>query len=679
MSIAGSTRSGGTGAPYDAALPVPDEHAPVSAAPPRRRRRIVRWEGLIPLVLLLVLAVAGWMTFGDWLARRWLQDAATQALGTQVDVASVVIQERRAAIELRGLAIADPRDRTRNLFEAAVLRLELEPEPLLEKKVVVRRLAVREARGGTRRAVPARPARANGYVATTLRGFDAWAAQFDRPLLSLTPIDTIKAIVLDPTQLQTVQAALRLAQRTDSTQRALREGYDALRLRETLDSARAVVERLRGVDPKALGITGVQAAVADVRRAAARVDSARRRVETLARGARAGVDTLQAGVRSLDDARRADYAFAKSLLRLPSFEAPAVGQAFFGAVSIAEFQKALYWATLAREYVPPGLLPREDPGPKRVRMAGRTVRFVEPRRNPRFHLRRADMNLQIVDGRARGTYALAVSDLTTDAAVVGRPTLFALRRTAGGSDIEQLRVTGTMDHRGLPRDVVSATASGVKLPGFALPLLPYRAEPGRGTSELRMVLEGQHVQARWAVRSGEVAWPVTDAARAGRLNYMESLLARVITGIGELSLEAELEGPVSKPELRVRSNLDRLLADRLKSVAGEELARAEAKVRARVDEIVEEKSAPVRARVTELRDDAQQRIDEARTRLEQERATLDERLKALTAGAVKLPGLPDVPALPGIPRIPSVRRDTGTATPAPAPAADSSAPPPSRS
>ena len=675
MSTAGSTRNGVTGAPYDARIAVPDDGAPPPAAPPRRRTRIVRWEGLIPIVLLLVLAVLAWMTFGDRLARRWLEEAATQALGTQVDLSAVDIQERRAAIELRGLAIADPRDRNRNLFEAAVLRLELEPEPLLEKKVVVRRLTVREARGGTRRATPSRPAQANSYVAATLRGFDRWAAQFDRPLLSLTPIDTIRAIVLDPTQLRTVQAALRLAQRTDSTQRALREAYDALRLRETLDSARAVAERLRGADPKALGIAGVQAAVSDVRLAAARVDSARRRVENLARGARAGLDTLQSGVRALDAARRDDYAFAKSLLQLPSFEAPAVGQAFFGAVSIAEFQKALYWATLAREYVPPGLLPREDPGPKRVRMAGHTVRFVEPRRNPRFHLRRADMNLAIVDGRARGTYVLAVSDLTSDAAVVGRPTLFALRRTAGGSDIEQLRVTGTMDHRGRPRDVVSATASGVRIPGFALPLLPYRAEPGRGTSELRMVLEGQRVQARWAVRSGEVAWPVTDSARVRSLNYMESLLARVITGVGELSLEAELEGPVSKPELRVRSNLDRQLADRLKAVAGEELARAEAKVRARVDEIVEEKSAPVRARVNELRDDAQQRVDEARTRLEEERAKLDERLKALTAGAVKLPGLPDLPSLPGVPKIPSVRRDTGGTKAAPPAAPDSATPP----
>jgi hypothetical protein len=236
-----------------------------------------------------------------------------------------------------------------------------------------------------------------------------------------------------------------------------------------------------------------------------------------------------------------------------------------------------------------------------------------------------------------------------------------------------------MDHRGRPRDVVSATASGVKIPGFALPLLPYRAEPGRGTSELRMVLEGQQVQAHWAVRSGEVSWPVTDSARARSLNYMETLLARVITGVGELSLEAELEGPVSKPELRVRSNLDRQLADRLKAVAGEELARAEAKVRARVDEIVEEKSAPVRARVNALRDDAQQRIDDARARLEEERSRLDERLKALTAGAVKLPGLPEIPGLPGVPKLPSARRDTSSTKTAPPAATDSVAPPPPQS
>ena len=71
------------------------------------------------------------------------------------------------------------------------------------------------------------------------------------------------------------------------------------------------------------------------------------------------VQLLGTGVTGLDEARKKDYAFAKSLLKLPTFSAPDIGNAFFGKVSLERFQQALYWAELARHYMPPGLLPRD--------------------------------------------------------------------------------------------------------------------------------------------------------------------------------------------------------------------------------------------------------------------------------------------------------------------------------
>lgn len=637
----------------------------------------MRWEGLIPIALALVLAALGYLAFGEPVARHTLAQAATQALGTQVDVRSLDLREREITVELRDVAIADPADPMRNVLEAGRLHVELEPEPLLEKKIVVRRLVLADVRANTRRAVAAAPAPRNGYAARTLRAVRAWAQQFDVPPLSLTPIDTIRSIVLDPRQLQTVQAALSLASRTDSSRRAVQEGYEALRLRETLDSTRATYERLRGTDVRSLGIAGARQAVTDVRAAIARVDSAKRRVETLARTARGGVEQLEADVRGLDAARRSDYAFARSLLQLPTFEAPELGRAMFGTVSIGQFEQALYYATLARQYVPPGLLPREAPGPERLRRSGSTVRFVEARQWPRFHVQRADLALSVPDGLLRGRYRVAATDITTEPAIVGRPMALAMRREAAGSDIEQLRVTALVDHRSrTPRTTVGVSAAGVRIPGFPLPLLPLRAEPGRGTSELRLALVGNGVSGRWTLASGQVQWPV-EQSRARALNYIESLVARVITGVTRLDLDAEVSGTLADPRLRVRSSLDRQIADRLRAVIGEEVRRAETIVRAKVDSIVEERTAPVRAQVEQLRTDAEQRIEDARARLDAERQRLDERLRQLTAGLVSIPDLPAAPGLPQVPRIPGVSRpprDT-TATPDSATSPPASAPP----
>jgi hypothetical protein len=192
-----------------------------------------------------------------------------------------------------------------------------------------------------------------------------------------------------------------------------------------------------------------------------------------------------------------------------------------------------------------------------------------------------------------------------------------------------VRATGLLDHSGArPRDVVTVQAVGVRLPTFALPALPLRAEPGRGTSELRLTLDGDQVSARWTLRSQEVAW-LTDSARARRLNSVESLVARVIAGARDFDLTAELSGPMRTPTLAVRSNLDQVVATRLREVVGEEVERAMVKVRAQVDRLAEEKTAPVRTRVAELRADVDRRIVEAKARLDEEKQKLDAQVKRL--------------------------------------------------
>src|SRR5690349_22026177 len=96
--------------------------------------------------------------------------------------------------------------------------------------------------------------------------------------------------------------------------------------------------------------------------------------------------------------------------------------------------------------MPPGLLPKESEGPKCLRAAGTTVHFVKPQAYPRFLLRRADLTIDVTDGPARGSYVAAVTNVTTEPALVGAPTLFAIRRNATGTGVDSLRITGSLDH-----------------------------------------------------------------------------------------------------------------------------------------------------------------------------------------------------------------------------------------
>src|SRR6185503_21013093 len=125
---------------------------------------------------------------------------------------------------------------------------------------------------------------------------------------------------------------------------------------------------------------------------------------------------------------------------------------------------------------------------------------------------------------------------------------------------------------------------------------------------------GDTVHARWAIRSSNITW-ARDSGFGG--SQIADLIWRAVSGIKSLEVEARVSGPLHKPELAVRSNLDQAIASRLRAVIGEEVAAAERQLRARVDALVNEKVGPVRARVTEIQTQVQDQVAQQRARLDE--------------------------------------------------------------
>src|SRR4051812_22320166 len=613
------------------------ELAPAGATkPPTGRPKVFRWRGIFALIAGVVLFVLGWMLFADRALKSTISEAATKSLGAQVDIGKLHLDVFGTSLDIRDLTVAHPFDSTRNVIDIKHLRVELEGRPMLEKKIVIRDVIVDSVRSLTTRKTPAKRVAGGGFLPGAMREATKFAAQFKVPLLSLTPIDTIKSLILDPSKLQTVQQARALATRADSLKDVTAARFKSLKLVETADSAQALLARLKGKDPRTLGLVGTRAAVADVRKFVTRVDSTKRNLDAVRVAVRADVDSLVDAAKSLDEARKADYAFAAGLLKLPTFDAPNIGPALFGPVSIDAFQQAMYWVNLAREYAPPGILPRESPGPKRLRRAGTTMHFAKASSVPDFHLKHAALNL-VLDpnaGALRGIYALRVADVTSSPALLNRPTVFSLNRSAAGAAVESLLVVGSLDHtKARQTETIVVKAAGVSLPNFALPAVPLRLDLGKGGSGLRLDVAGDSVSGRWTIAAPHPSWR-PDSARKKTMNTLETLVTRVLMGIPTVDVTADIRGSTKAPSLAVRSNLDRAVADNIKRVAGEEISKAEAKVRVQVDAYVEKESAPVKAKIAQTRSDVEGKVAEAQQKLDKAKADLAARLKDLSAGLI---------------------------------------------
>jgi uncharacterized protein (TIGR03545 family) len=579
--------------------------------------KVFRWRAIGPLLVLLVIAGILWWLFADSIARRESQKVGTQLLGAKVEIQDLHLDLRNGDVTIRGLTIASPHEAFKNLLQADEIVADVDVVPLTEKKIIIDRIVANGLRFGTPRQTDGRVAAKSGegIAGRVLAETREWANQFQIPVLQLAT-GKISLDSLDPRRLSTIPAAEALGARADSSRKAWQAAFDTLHLGPALDSASATLERLKRARATDL------ATLNDARQAIDRLKRANDRVTTLERSVTQGVANLRSGLAGLDSARRRDYSFARSLLKLPTLDAPEVGSALFAPGAIKPFERVLYWTQLARRYMPPGLLPRATTGPQRVRRSGEDVRFPKERTLPRFLLRSAELSFVLrptSDQPQR--YAGRLTGLASDPALYGRPTVMS----ATGP---QLTAGAMLNHlRGIPVDTAGASVGGIRFPAFEIPGLPLRLDPGAATTQLGFNLNGDTIHARFAIRSSNVTW----ARDSGLTNTtIGDLIWRTVSGITNLDVEARLSGALHNPQLAVRSNLDQAIASRLRAVLGEEVAAAERQMRARVDALVNEKVGPVRERVNQVQTQAQAQVAQQRAHVVELRKELEQRLRDLT-------------------------------------------------
>lgn len=608
--------------------------------------KLIRWKALLPLTVLLLLVVGFVWLFLNPTVRRGVEVGGTRSVGAKVDLASAKVGLREGHVTFRGLAVTNPAKPMTNLFEAEEVVFDIDLDPALEGKIVMDTIAVRGMRFGTARktsgAIPRRPGDPADEPSEVRRIVDEWLAQVRIPPLSLqTLTQTVNVDAISADSLATLRAARAARDFVDTARTRFTTGLQALDPRPTVDSAEALANRLKSASLRTLGIAGTRQAVADVRRTIRDLDALNDKLKSFERNTRGDIDALGDRLQAIPDARAADYAYAKSLLRLPTFEIPAIGPQLFSGLIAEKVGEVMYWVHMAERYVPPGLQRRMKRGPDRIRASGTDVLFPRARVYPEFLARVAELSMAIGGaGAAAGEYSARMVGITTQPAVYGAPTRFVVSRTAGKVGPSDARVSGSIDHRRAPvRDSLSARFSGIPLPTMPLGGLGGSVALGNGSSELRLARVGDQLGGSWLWRSRTVSW-MRDTLAQPRANtpamrLVEDALWRAVSRIDSVEIEARFTGSVTKPQLAVRTNIAQAVANALQEQLGEEVRRAEAQVRARVNELVDEKVAEARAEVEKIKTLAETRIAEERAKLEAQKAALEARLREL----VRIPGI----------------------------------------
>ncbi|MGE0159643.1 MAG: TIGR03545 family protein [Gemmatimonadales bacterium] len=618
---------------------------------------ILRPPGLVVFAVVVLLIVAVWWLFADRLVERSVEATGTSLVGALVELESADLRVGSGSVRLSGLQVTNPDAPMSNLMEAEELSVDLLLEPLLEKKVVVQSLVVTGVRFNTPRETSGAlddPPEGTGAL---WRQIDAWAERIDVPELSFEALTgTVRTEAMSADSLRTVQYAREVAQRADSMRGAWEERLTSLDPRPRIDSLRAVAERLEAFRVTPANAAQLPGLVQDGQRALADLTSLQTEVQALDESVRAGVASIGLGPDVLAELRAADLAYARSLLNVPSLDAPTLSPALFGGTAMAWLKPILFWARTAERYLPPGLDPRRRPGPQRARAEGTTVEFPGRAEYPSFWLQQGELGLTLGGtGLAAGTYTALVGGLSTVPALTGEPVTIRLDRSEASQGPTGLSLAAVLDHTSdVVRDSVGLSLSGVDLPRVDLAPLGAALDLGNGEGTFQLRRVGEDIAARLDWATDQLAWdiPAGDAQRyaqaaIGTADWARSIVWSTLEGISRVEISMSLSGNIDSPSVSIESNLGSAVAESLRRELGSQIEEAEARLRAEVEERIQPLLGEARARVQGVQDEVAGRVAEQRAEIDELRESLEARLAELTSG---LPG-----GLPGgLPRIPGL-------------------------
>lgn len=553
------------------------------------------------LILLIVVALlAGLIYFftQDRYIESALEGVGEAVAGARVEIDNFSFSLFGLRASWDRLQVANRNNPWRNIIETGPASLDFELRPLFWNRVIIEEVSLLEVRSGSKRTTDGTlPAADNDRTRSLVRSV---MSALDLQVVELPSFDVAalgKTLKLDSLinveNLYTVQQFKRLRVQADSSLELWQSQLSAQPylqrvqdIRQSIDSLQVdqFAERLQQADLLYLTQT-----LDRVNAVQSRVTTLRDEIDTRQQALRDDFTGLQNQVQRARGSLQEDIERAKRLASLQGLDVENIATMLFGRTLLDNIERILAFVARARAYMPVAqeLFASNEPEAP-PRLEGQNIRYPFHYRYPRFLIRKITLSGMTAAGDSTRGYAVngLITGLTNEPPVLGQPARFQLQ--VGRQVGNQYELRGTLDHTGkVAHDSLWITARNFGIGRIRLAqhnILPTALELPRGDIALAGRFIGKSIAIDIDLDATSVQFRFADSA--------QTLIARslrdVLAGIDRLDLGVRVRGDDGRYTLGVKSNVDNLLAARVKGLVDEKLqdarARLEAQVRAEIDQ-----------------------------------------------------------------------------------------------
>ncbi|OGW35110.1 MAG: hypothetical protein A2X58_08820 [Nitrospirae bacterium GWC2_56_14] len=530
-------------------------------------KKWIRWQGLIAFVMVVCSVVVLWLFFLDGLVKRMVEQVGTSLAGAEVDLAAADVKLFLLGITLNGLQVTNPEEPALNSLECARIAFSLDSLNLLRGKVIVNEMAAEGMRFGTKRARPGRvpkppekkPEEKSSSLSLSSSMPDA------KKILETEQLDSPKLIEA---------AGADLAKGQDQWQERMNELPD----RAAIDAYQARIQKIK--QAKKSGIAGLAGELGEVRALTRDLEQDLDRLKKSRAAFSADLSSAGKLLADMQEAPMKDVRRLRDKYGISSSGLQNMSQTLFGDSIGSWVRTSLLWYNRLQPIFRSAAAPKGDKQVvKPLRGSGVNVRFKESRPLPDFLISRTAVSAELEAGMLVGT----IRDITPEQQVLGSPLTFSF----SGEKLkaaQAMEISGALNH---VRPSKAVDTAQYALRGYRVKDLSLS-----GSKDLPISLQEGKLDLNLLARkteqalTGKLVVKVMDARlSAGSGNASGPLASAIKTSLSKVSqftLTADLSGTPENYEVKISSDLDRVLKDSVGRVVQEQGDRLEKELKAAV-------------------------------------------------------------------------------------------------
>ncbi len=592
----------------------------------------MRKSGIILLVVITGISIAAWLVFTDAFLEKRMESLGGRINGARVDFDGVDFSLLGLRMHWDRLQVTDPDNTWKNMFETGSCTFDIAFEPLLKKKFIIENLQARGIQLNTDRKTDGKlpEKKVEPKEKSKLVQKIESSLEREKSHMPVFNIDQLKGkINIDDiwksVSLQTPDRIEALIVEYENKYNQWESRVSGLPGKDEFNEIQNEIssihpDKIRSIEELEQSLNTIEKNYNRVREYGNEATQAAKdfKQET--------VDIAQIDNR-ISSWIEEDYKEVLALARLPDITTKNVAKLLFGERIIAKYERIASIVGKVRYYT--GKLRRTVPKKKKPpRLKGQDIQFVTPEVLPAFWIK----NIAVSGGLSDGTIISGnIRDIVNDQNIIDRPTTFEVKGTR--KDSAGIVFNGEFDYRGdTEREYFALNFNNLPMRNISLtnfPLLPRELDRGQGFIESSLNLTGSDFKSQIAFKTKDVRFDFSERPE-DIPDYIYSLSRSIAESIDEITFDASLEYISNDLRFSVQSNLDNIIADRLKEILSEELKKAKEALGRRVQDevkphidklkkLVDDREKEINAKITEAQNlvlAQQQAIEKKRSEIE---------------------------------------------------------------